>query len=69
MTFFNGIPPALSFFFSMVRRTGYQSARPFPIYAPINLQEYADWRGVSKELGLRALNAAAETERLFVEIS
>jgi hypothetical protein len=35
----------------------------------MNLQEYADWRGVSKELGLQALNAAAATERLFVEIS
>jgi hypothetical protein len=40
-----------------------QSARPFPIYPRMNLQEYADLRGVSKELVLRALNAAAETER------
>ena len=29
----------------------------------MNLQEYAELRGISKELLLRALNAAAETER------
>jgi hypothetical protein len=40
-----------------------QSGRPFPDYPRMNLQEYAAVRGVSKESVLRALNAAAETER------
>src|SRR5688572_3607781 len=40
-----------------------QSGRPFPDYPRMNLQEYAEVRGVNKESVLRALNAAAETER------
>jgi hypothetical protein len=40
-----------------------QSGRPFPDYPRMNLQEYADLRGVSKKSVLRALNAAPETER------
>lgn len=40
-----------------------QSGRLFADYLRMNLQEYADLRGVGKELLLRALNAAAETER------
>ena len=40
-----------------------QSGRLFADYPRMNLQEYAELRGVSKELLLRALNAAAETER------
>ena len=40
-----------------------QSGRPFPDYPRMNLQDYADLRGVSLESVLRALNAAAETER------
>ena len=40
-----------------------QSGRLFADYPRMNLQEYAELRGISKELLLRALNAAAETER------
>ncbi len=40
-----------------------QSGRLFADYPRMNLQEYADLREVSKESVLRALNAAAETER------
>jgi hypothetical protein len=40
-----------------------QPGRLFPNYPRITLQEYADLRGVSLELLLRSLNAAAETER------
>jgi hypothetical protein len=37
--------------------------RLFSDYPRMNLQEYAELRGVSLELLLRSLNAAAETER------
>jgi hypothetical protein len=40
-----------------------QPGRLFPDYLRTNLKEYADLRGVSLELLLRSLNAAAETER------
>jgi hypothetical protein len=40
-----------------------QPGRLFPDYPRMNLQEYAELRGVSLELLLRSLNAAAETER------
>jgi hypothetical protein len=40
-----------------------QSGRLFADYPRMNLQQYAELRGVSKESVLGALNAAAETER------
>jgi hypothetical protein len=40
-----------------------QPGRLFSEYPRMNLQEYADLRGMSLELLLRSLNAAAETER------
>lgn len=40
-----------------------QPDRLFPDYPRMNLQEYAALRGVSLEVLLRSLNAAAETER------
>lgn len=40
-----------------------ESGRLFADYPRMNLQQYADLRGVSKQLLLRSLNAAAETER------
>jgi hypothetical protein len=40
-----------------------QPRRLFPDYPRMNLQEYADLKGVSLELLVRSLNAAAETER------
>jgi hypothetical protein len=40
-----------------------ESGRLFADYPRMNLQQYADLRGVSKQLLLRSLNGAAETER------
>jgi hypothetical protein len=42
-----------------------QPGRLFPDYPRMNLQEYAELRGVSLKLLLRSLNAAAETERFI----